>query len=259
MGIKEQMDLTGKVSIITGGLQGLGLAMAKALAECGSNIVIADMNDQNSDQLIGSFREQYGIEALYVKVNVTNEEQVVNMVSQVTQHFGKIDVLVNNAGIAYVENAEEMSYDAFKRVIDVNLNGAFLVAREVGKQMIKQQGGSIINISSMSGMIVNTPQNQCSYNASKAGVIMLTKSLAVEWAKHNIRVNTIAPGYMNTVMNHNYVDSRPATLEKWLELTPMHRLGEPEELGGAAVFLASNASTFITGAVINADGGYVAL
>ncbi|WP_010677122.1 SDR family NAD(P)-dependent oxidoreductase [Bacillus timonensis] len=259
MNIKDRMDLSDKCSIVTGGSRGLGLAMAKALAEYGSNIVIADINEENSEELIQNFNNDYGVKAKFVKVDVTDENQVRNLVQDVKATFGKIDVLINNAGIASVENAEDMSYENWKRVIDINLNGTFLVAREVGKQMIEQQNGSIINISSMSGMIVNTPQNQCGYNSSKAGVIMLTKSLAVEWAKHNIRVNSIAPGYMNTVMNHNYLRGRKATYEKWLELTPMHRLGEPEELGALAVFLASQASSFITGSIYNADGGYVAL
>lgn len=259
MGVKEKFSLAGKCSIITGGLRGLGLAMAKALAEHGSNIVIADINDQSSEEILQIFQNHYGVSAHFVQADVTNETQVQQLVKSAVEHFGHIDVLVNNAGVAYVENAEDMSFESWKRVIDVNLNGAFLVAREVGKQMITQQNGSIINISSMSGMIVNTPQNQCAYNASKAGVIMLTKSLAVEWAKHNIRVNSIAPGYMNTVMNHNYLRGREKTYEKWLELTPMRRLGEPEELGGLAVYLASEASSFVTGSVFNVDGGYVAL
>lgn len=259
MGVKEKFDLTGKCSIVTGGSRGLGLAMARALAEYGSNIVIADINDQNSEELLQSFRDQYHVGAHFVRVDVTNEAQVQHAVTSTMEQFGQIDVLLNNAGVANVENAEDMSYESWKRVIDVNLNGAFLVAREVGKQMIKQRNGSIINISSMSGMIVNTPQNQCAYNASKAGVIMLTKSLAVEWAKHHIRVNTIAPGYMNTEMNHNYLRGREETYQKWLELTPMHRLGEPEELGGLAVYLASEAASFVTGSVFNVDGGYVAI
>jgi NAD(P)-dependent dehydrogenase (short-subunit alcohol dehydrogenase family) len=166
MSIKKRMDLTGKNSIITGAAQGLGLAIAKALAKYGSNIVIVDVNDQDSDKLVHYFQNQYQVEAHFVKIDITKEDQVKQMVENVSKRFWKIDVLINNAGIANVENAEVMSYESWKRVIDVNLNGVFLMAREVGKQMIKQQRGSIINISSMCRTVVVTPQNQCSYNAS---------------------------------------------------------------------------------------------
>jgi NAD(P)-dependent dehydrogenase (short-subunit alcohol dehydrogenase family) len=149
-----------------------------------------------------------------------------------------------------------MDYSAWKELMDINLDGVFLVSHSVGKQMIKQKKGSIINISSMSGVIVNMPQCQAAYNTSKAAVIMLTKCLASEWAKHNIRVNTIAPGYMNIGVAEEFFRDKTELAKKWIELTPMGRPGEPEELGGIAVYLASEASSYVTGGVFTIDGGY---
>ena len=181
------------------------------------------------------------------------------MVSKVLNHFGKIDVLFNNAGITHHEKLEDILFEDWYKVININLNGVFLVSKAVGRVMIEQQKGSIINISSMSGLIANTPQSQSSYNTSKAGVIMLTKSLAMEWAQHNIRVNTIAPGYMKTELTKPYFEENGDMVKTWMNLTPMARPGTPDELGGLALYLASDASSFVTGSVYTVDGGYTAL
>jgi NAD(P)-dependent dehydrogenase (short-subunit alcohol dehydrogenase family) len=251
---KELFDLTGKCTIVTGGAQGLGMHMATALAEMGSDIVIADKNVELAKITAKKIKE-LGIETIGIKVDVTKKDEVQSMVETVVGEFGKIDVLLNNAGIVKHIDAEMMEYEDWLEVIDVNLNGIFLVAQAVGRVMIKQKKGSIINTSSAAGLIVPYPQSQTSYNASKAGVIQLTKSLASEWAKHNIRVNTIAPGYMSVGVAKPYFEEKGEMVRRWLSMTPMNRPGEGEELGGIAIYLASDASSFVTGGVFVLDGG----
>ncbi|MCL1698412.1 SDR family NAD(P)-dependent oxidoreductase [Lysinibacillus sp. BPa_S21] len=259
MSILNRFSLKDKVSIVTGGAMGLGKAMALALAQAGSHIVIADLNLEEAQKTADQFQRDEGINTLAIKMDVTNEQQVNNMVTKVLNHFGKIDVLFNNAGITIHEKAEEMSFKNWNKVININLNGVFLVSKAVGKVMIDQKRGSIVNISSMSGIIANTPQCQSSYNTSKAGVIMLTKSLAMEWAKYNIKVNTIAPGYMKTELTKPFFEQGGDMIDTWMNLTPMGRPGIPDELGGIALYLASEASSFVTGGVFTVDGGYTAL
>ena len=169
--------------------------------------------------------------------------------------FGRLDVAFCNAGICINEPAEEMRWDSWKKVIDVNLNGMFLTNQAAGRQMLKQGHGSIINTASMSAHIVNVPQPQCAYNASKAGVIMLTKSLAIEWATRGVRVNSISPGYIGTDLTLNSPTLIPL-IEKWNAMAPLHRLGKPEELQAIAVYLASDASPFTTGADFQIDGAF---
>lgn len=257
MNIMDKFNLKGQCSIITGAAMGLGKAMAYALAQAGSSIVIADINIEKAieteKELINT-----GIEAIALECDVTKEDSVKNLVKSVIKKFGRIDVLVNNAGICIHEKAENMSLDDWNRVLSVNLSGVFIMSQAVGRIMISQKKGSIINISSMSGMIVNTPQCQCSYNASKGGVIMFTKSLASEWAIHNIRVNSIAPGYMKTELTRPYFESDSEMAKRWISLTPMKRPGEPDELQGIVLYLASEASSFVTGGVFVIDGGYTA-
>ena len=205
MAIIERFSLKGYCSIVTGAAMGLGNAMAEALAEAGSDIIIADIDLDNAQKAVVQM-EKLGVRALAVKCDVTHEEDCKMLADTVLNKFGHIDVLINNAGICKHINAEKMSFKEWYDVINVNLNGVFLMSQAIGRVMIQQKKGSIINISSMSGIIVNTPQRQCAYNASKAGVIMLTKSLASEWAEHNIKVNTIAPGYMKTELTRPYFE-----------------------------------------------------
>ncbi len=251
----DLFNLKDYCSIITGGAQGLGKYMAMALASYGSNIVIADINLSLAKETAKELKKN-NIKTLVVKMDVRDENQIDQMIKSTSEAFGKIDVLINNAGICKHINSEEMSFKDWEEVIDINLNGVFKVSKAVGREMIKKNQGSIINISSMSGIIVNTPQNPVAYNVSKSGVIMLTKSLAVEWAKYNIRVNTIAPGYMNIGVAEEFFKEETEMARKWISLTPMGRPGEPEELGGIAVYLASKASSFVTGGVFTIDGGY---
>jgi len=254
---KELFNLTGRCAIVTGGAQGLGMYMATALAEMGANIAIADLNTDLAEKT-ASEMEKLGVETMVLKTDVTKEKDVNNMVSNVVKKFGKIDILLNNAGICKHIDAEKVSYKDWLEVIDVNLNGVFLVAQAVGRVMIEQKRGSIINTSSMAGVVVPFPQSQASYNASKAGVILLTKSLASEWAQYNIRVNTIAPGYMSVGVAKPYFEAKGDMVKRWLSMTPMGRPGEGEELGGIAIYLASDASSFVTGQVFILDGGYSA-
>jgi len=255
MTVMDKFNLKGYCSIVTGAAMGLGKAMAEALAEAGSAIVIADINMPVAHQAAEEIKGK-GVRVLVVQADVTSIRDASLLVEKVLESFGRIDVLINNAGICKHEKAEAMAFQDWHDVINVNLNGVFIMSQAVGRVMIRQKKGSIINIASMSGMIVNTPQCQCAYNASKAGVIMLTKSLASEWAQHNIRVNAIAPGYMKTELTRPYFEGNSEMVRRWMDLSPMKRPGTPDELGGIAVYLASEASSFTTGGVFLIDGGY---
>ncbi|MBA7713959.1 Galactitol 2-dehydrogenase [subsurface metagenome] len=194
-----------------------------------------------------------GRDSFAMKVDVSKAEDVKNMVAVAKDRFGEIDILINNAGIGQGIPALDMTEEDWDSMIDIHLKGTFLCSQMVGREMVKQKKGSIINIASMSGFIINRPQPQAHYNTAKAGIAHLTKSLAMEWAKFNIRVNAIAPGYMKTPMLKRVSDK---IAEEWLSLSPMGRFGEPYEIKGLALFLASKASTFMTGTTIVIDGGY---
>jgi NAD(P)-dependent dehydrogenase (short-subunit alcohol dehydrogenase family) len=256
MSMAELFSLEGCCAVVTGAGRGLGQAMATALAQAGADIVIADIDLPAAEATAAAITE-VGVRSMSLRTDVTKPSDAASLVDSVMARFGRIDVLVNNAGIARWTKAEDMEYSEWCEVINVNLTSVFIMSQAVGRQMISQSRGSIINISSMSGLIVNTPQAQSAYNASKGGVIMLTKSLASEWSEHNVRVNTIAPGYMKTALLDEYfADSANATVQRWMDMSPMKRPGRPEELGGIAVYLASQASSFVTGGVFVIDGGY---
>ncbi|CAF1579965.1 unnamed protein product [Didymodactylos carnosus] len=194
---KTLFNITGRVALITGSARGLGFAMARALGEFGARLALFDM-DNTGLQSAAKTLSTDGFEVLTLQGDVTNINDVTKCVKNIINKYNSLDIVVNNAGIVYTTPAEDMSLKEWQHLIDVNLTGVFLVSQAAGRQMIKQKSGNIINIASMSGIIANFPHPQCSYNASKAGVISLTKSLASEWAHHNIRVNSISPGYMNT-------------------------------------------------------------
>lgn len=197
-----------------------------------------------------------GTKVIAVKADLTQPKEVDAMIETIVKELGKIDIAFCNAGICVNVPASEMSFEQWQKVININLTGVFLTAQAAGKQMIKQgHGGSIINTASMSAHIVNVPQPQCSYNASKAGVIQLTKSLAIEWADNNIRVNSISPGYIGTELTLNSPSLIPL-IEKWNAMAPLHRLGKPEELQGIALYLASDVSSFTTGSDFLIDGAF---
>ncbi|WP_018664643.1 SDR family oxidoreductase [Heyndrickxia acidiproducens] len=258
MGIIEKMRLDGKKIFVTGGARGIGKSVATAFAEAGADLAIVDLDIKEAEKTAKELEEKHLIKALAVQADVTKPEDVNAMISKVLDTFGRIDVAFCNAGICLNVPAEEMTFEQWKKVIDVNLTGIFLTAQAAGKIMIKQGGGSIINTASMSGHIVNVPQPQCSYNASKAGVIQLTKSLAVEWAEKNVRVNCISPGYMGTELTLNSPSLKPL-IEQWNNMAPLHRMGKPEELQSICVYLAGDTSTFTTGADFIIDGAFTCI
>jgi NAD(P)-dependent dehydrogenase (short-subunit alcohol dehydrogenase family) len=252
MGVLQAFDLTGKVAVVTGGNMGLGEAFAHALSEAGARVAIAARTRDRSESVVRDIKAASG-EAAAFDVDVTKPEQVAAMVDQVTDRLGPIDILVNNAGVCYHRPALEVTLEEWQSVMDVNVNGVWYCAQAVGRQMVERKTGTIVNIGSMSGLIVNRPQMQPGYNASKAAVHHLTRSLAAEWAPFNVRVNAMAPGYIKTLMSP--VDE-PQYRRNWIEDAPMLRYGLPEELGPTLVYLASDASKFVTGAIVVIDGGY---
>ena len=252
--VLDRFSLTGQVGIVTGGGQGLGKVFCHAFAEAGADIVVAELNPETGPVTAKEVQEK-GRRALFIQADVRKRQSVQAMVNEALAEFGRIDFLMNNAGITLWRAAEDVSEEDWRSVMDVNLNGLFFCCQAVGRHMIERRCGSIINIASMSGLIVNFPQAQASYNTSKAAVIHLTKSLAAEWASYNIRVNAMAPGYMGTSMAKPFFDD-PEYGGVWINAIPMKRPGDPEELGPIAVFLASEASSYVTGATLIVDGGY---
>ena len=255
MGIIESMRLDGKAIYVTGAASGIGKCAATAFAEAGADVAIVDINIEGAKKVAEEIAEKTGSKTIAIECDVTNQEQVEAMVAKVVETYGKLDACYNNAGIALNVAAEEMSLAQWQKVIDINLTGVFLCATAAGRVMLKQGYGSIINTASMSGHIVNVPQPQCAYNASKAGVIQLTKSLAIEWAKRGVRVNCISPGYIGTELTLNSPTLIPL-IEKWNEMAPMGRMGKPEELEAICVYLAGDTSSFTTGSDIVVDGAF---
>lgn len=257
MGMLDLFCLNKKVAVVTGGAKGLGAAMAEALAQCKADIVLLDIDLERAHSTAQSIAERYGVKAKAFFVDVAKYESCQRASDAAIEEFGRIDILVNNAGICINQDAQDVPLEDWHKVIDINMNGVFYMSQIVGRRMIAQKSGNIINISSMSGMVVNTPQGQVSYNTAKAGVIQMTKSLAAEWVGYNIRINTIAPGYMDTDLVHKTLEEGGPWATRWMQLTPMNRAGKPEELGPLVVYLASDASSFMTGSVVVIDGGYM--
>ena len=245
-------SLDGRVAIVTGGSRGIGFEIAKAMAESGAKVVIADRLREEGEATAGQLGGRF------VEVDVTDSASVRAMAEATVAAHGRIDILANIAGIAHNVPSEDVTDADWRRVISVNLDGVFFCCREVGKVMLAQdRGGTIVNMASMSGMVSNHPQPQSAYNASKAGVILLTKSLAGEWAGRGVRVNSISPGYVGTPMTKLGLDT-PEWRRVWLSETPQGRLGEPHEIAPLAVFLASDAASYMTGSNVVIDGGYTA-
>lgn len=259
MGIIEKSRLDGKAAFVTGGARGIGKSVATAFCEAGADVVIVDIDIAEAQKVADILRESTGSNTMAIQADVTNPGQVDSMIKTIVDRYGKLDVALCNAGICMNIPAEEMTYDEWKKVIDINLTGVFLTAQAAGKQMLKQEtGGSIINTASMSAHIVNVPQPQCSYNASKAAVVQLTKSLAVEWAKKKVRVNSISPGYIATELTLNSPTLKPL-IEQWNHMAPMGRMGKPEELQAICVYLAGDTSPFTTGSDFVIDGAFTAI
>ena len=253
MNVMSMFDLKGEKAIVTGGGQGLGKEMALALAEAGADVLVSQRRVEVAETVAEEIRS-LGRDAIAVKADVSKAADVENMVKTAMDRFGRIDILINNAGIAQGIYALHMTEKDWDNMMDIHVKGTFLCCREVAREMVKQKKGSIVNISSMSAFIANRPQGQAHYNTAKAAVAHLTRSLATEWTRYNIRVNAIAPGYMKTAMT---ADSLALDIgKKWLDMIPMGRAGESYEIKGAALFLASEASSYFTGSVLTMDGGY---
>lgn len=253
MHVSELFNLSGKVAIVTGGSRGLGKEMAVGLGEAGARVTITARREE---WLTPAYEELkgLGIECLAVKADIAKLEDVKHFVAETLQRWGKIDILVNNAGITWGALPEDMPLDKWDAVLNTNAKGTLICSQQVGKEMMKKGGGNIINVASITGLLAVDPRfmQAIGYQASKAAVVVMTRQLAVEWAKYNIRVNAVAPHFFTTRMAKDVIAKSEKEL---IERIPMARLGREGELKGVIVFLASQASSYITGQVIAVDGG----
>ncbi|MDQ0184660.1 SDR family oxidoreductase [Cytobacillus kochii] len=257
MHVKELFDLSGKTAIVTGGGRGLGEQIAEGFAEAGANIVLCSRKKENCDEVADRLKE-LGVEVLTFKCDITNPEEVQTVVDETIQRFGKIDILVNNSGATWGAPVEEMPLEAFQKVVNVNVVGTFLMSQAVGKAMLVEKQGKIINIASVAGLKGSNPElmDAIGYNSSKGGVISFTKDLAVKWGPRGIHVNAIAPGFFPTKMSKVLIERNS---DRFLQRTPLRKFGSDSDLKGVALFLASGASDFITGETIAVDGGTTAM
>ena len=253
MAIQNPFDLTGKVAVVTGGNGGLGLGIAMGMASAGANIIIAARSVEKTAQALEDIRA-LGVEAHGITVDVTKETAVQRMVTDTIDHMGRLDILVNNSGIAVRAQPQNLTAAQWDSVMDVNLRAAFIASKEAYPHLLKNGGGKIINIGSMYSLFGSDWGSP--YAASKGGIVQLTKSLAVAWAKDNIQVNAILPGWFVTDLTRGIEEGDPERHDNVSRRIPTGRWGDPSELGGAAVFLASQASNYVTGSTLSVDGGY---
>jgi NAD(P)-dependent dehydrogenase (short-subunit alcohol dehydrogenase family) len=252
MSIEKLFDINGRKALVTGAGRGIGKVLALTLAEAGCDVALFGLHRQNLEE-VAALAGKYNVRSLVLEGDVSRKTDVQKAFSAVAEDFGRLDICVNNAGISMQKPVEEMPEADWDRIMDINMKGVFLCSQEAARLMIPQKRGSIINIGSISARTVNVPQKQAIYNTSKAGVVMLTQTMAVEWAPYGIRVNSISPGYMKTEM---VLSSMSGLFPEWESLTPLGRLGEPEELRGALIYLASDASSYTIGHDLVVDGGY---
>ncbi len=254
---RNLFDLTGKVAIVTGAASGLGQAIAEGYADYGATVVLVDISPEALETVAAGIRSE-GARALALRCNVTQEAEVEAVVAQTLESFGQIDIMANVAGISGRSPAEEMSVALWDRVVEVNLKGTFLFSVKAGQAMIARgRGGRIINMSSALGVVGMTTGN-INYAASKGGVIAMSRCLAVEWARYKILVNTVAPTHFRTPIIQDLLAQKPETMDYFLSNIPLGRLGEPEDIVGPFIFLASDASSMITGHCLMVDGGHTA-
>jgi NAD(P)-dependent dehydrogenase (short-subunit alcohol dehydrogenase family) len=255
--ILERFRLDGKCALVTGGAQGIGEAFCIALAEAGANVAVVDINTSLAEEVAHKLAKKGG-DAIAIKADVTNEDDVKKMVKAVVDKWGFITIGVNNAGMGVWSDAMSQDFAEWRKIMSLNLDAVFLCARTEAAEMAKKGYGKIINTASMSGHIVNTPQNQVAYNASKAAVLHLTRTLAAEWAPKNIMVNSISPGYTRTALLDKLMETPEGKImyPKWLEKIPLGRVASVEDLQGAVVYLACEASDYMTGSDLIIDGGY---
>jgi NAD(P)-dependent dehydrogenase (short-subunit alcohol dehydrogenase family) len=256
MNAVELFNLEGRKALVTGAGRGIGRVLAISLAQAGCDVAILEKNIEDAHNVVGEIKK-IGKKAAAFQVDVTKKAEVEKAFSAAAKFLGRLDIVINNAGVCIHEAAEDTSEEHFDYIVDTDLKGVFLCCQAAMKVMKPQKKGSIINIASMSGTVSNYPQKQAHYNAAKAGVILLTKCLAVEWVDLGIRVNSISPGYTRTEMTVK--TSPPEMIAQWESMIPMRRMAEPQELAGAAIYLASDASSYTTGSDIIVDGGYTAL
>ncbi|MBA3074607.1 MAG: SDR family oxidoreductase [Anaerolineae bacterium] len=255
--LAELFSLNGNTAIVTGGTSGIGRCVANYLASAGASVAIVATHDDVARKVASEIAAEYGVKTVGVGCDVTDESAVNQMIETVSSTIGTADVLLNNAGINIPKSALEVDYADWKRILDVNLNGAFLVARTFAKKLISEKKpGTIINVASISASIIVQPQSQAAYNASKAALVHLTKSLAIEWVKYGIRVNVVSPGYVWTEMNQ--IVEKNIT-DVWMKATPFARFATTDEMAGGVLYFASKASSYATGSELIIDGGITCL
>jgi NAD(P)-dependent dehydrogenase (short-subunit alcohol dehydrogenase family) len=252
MSVYDLFNIKGRKALVTGAGRGIGRVLALALAEAGCDVALFGRHRENLEKVAEEIKKP-GVRGIVLEGDVSSKDDVDRAFAAASKEFGGLDICVNNAGISLQESVEEMPEADWDQIIDTNMKGVFLSCQAAARIMIPQRSGSIINIGSISARTVNVPQKQAVYNTSKAGVVMLSQCMAVEWAPYRIRVNCISPGYMKTEMT---LSTMSQLFPDWEALTPMGRLGEPRELRGALIFLASDASSYVTGHDLVADGGY---
>ncbi len=246
-------ELNGKVAIVTGATKGIGNGVAKCLAEVGANIVVVSRHMNECEATAAEIEKDYGVKALPYQCDVTKNDQIQGLVDAAVKEFGKIDILVNNAGIAVTKPAVDLTEDDWDRVLNTNLRGVFFLAQAVGRQMIEQGFGKIINVASMFGLVGD--KNILPYLASKGGVVQMTKGLALEWTKFNVQVNAVAPGYAITAINEEVLNNEKVK-KALLGKTPMRRYADTKEIASTIIYLASDEASYVTGSVYSVDGGW---